>query len=345
VISPLPLSITINESDNPMTTNASTNNNQYVAINVEGLPDGCVGRAVFWVPNGTVPYQPVEDALRDAGFADEEMCLIPNKPSPMVALRRAMDAVSRQHNVAGQPQFYVSPLSSGGKGKKNKLGWLIAQQREDSQIVAGNSAATVDLVCHTEFFEKDGEQQIKFTFDPPDHPYRDEIEAKYDYHLNHLAGDDISHFLTQTVARSKLFSMVPLRPTGGFYYMSPAAIQVWDIFTRAFSAVSGARFHHINVLNSEASMVEAALSGITELYAKRIQTLTEELQKDVGMRKLNNATEEVAEMLRTASAHEAILGGSLTDLREQADRLGTTLRLMIARHEAQQIAKDTNNGN
>jgi hypothetical protein len=313
---------------------------KFVAINIDDMPDGCVGRAVFWVPNGAVPYQPVEDALRAAGFVDDEMHIVPSKPAPMVALRRAMDAVSRAHTVAGQPAFYVQPLGAGGKGKKNKTGWLIAQQRDDGQIVAGNSAATVDLVCHTEFYEEDGEQRIKFQFDPSDHPYRDEIEAKYEYYLTHLVGDDISYFLTQTVARSKLFSMVPLRPSGGFYYVAPQIITIWDVFTQAFTPVSGAKFHHINVLNTEKSMVEAALAGVTELFSKRIAVITQELEKEPGMRKLNNATDEVAEILRSAASHEAVLGGVLGDLREQADRLTQTLRLMIAKQEADRIKQD-----
>jgi len=323
----------MNTPNNPISS-------RFVAINIDDMPDGCVGRAVFWVPNGAVPYQPVEDALRAAGFVDDDTNIVPSKPAPMVALRRAMDAVSRAHTVAGQPAFYVQPLGAGGKGKKNKTGWLIAQQRDDGQLVAGNSAATVDLVCHTEFYEQDGEQRIKFQFDPADHPYRDEIEAKYEYYLTHLVGDDISYFLTQTVARSKLFSMVPLRPSGGFYYVPPQIIPIWEVFTQAFTPVSGAKFHHINVLNTEKSMVEAALAGVTEMFGKRIAVITQELEKEPGMRKLNNATDEVAEILRVAASHEAVLGGVLGDLREQADRLTQTLRLMIAKQEADRIKQD-----
>jgi hypothetical protein len=323
-----------------MNTNNTSTLSKFVAINIDDMPDGCVGRAVFWVPNGAVPYQPVEDALRAAGFGDDDTCLIPNKPSPMVALRRAMDAASRAHTVAGQPAFYVQPLGAGGKGKKNKAGWLIAQQRDDGQITAGNSAATVDLVCHTEFYEEDGEQRIKFTFDPPDHPYVEEIEAKYEYFSSHLVGDDVSYFLTQTVARSSLFAMVPLRPTGGFYYVSPQVIPVWEVFTQAFAPVSGAKFHHINVLSTEKSMVEAALAGVTEMFSKRIETLTAELEKEPGLRKLNNATDEVAEILRVAASHEAVLGGVLGDLREQADRITKTLHLMIAKQEGELLRKE-----
>jgi len=44
--------------------------------------------------------------------------------------------------------------------------------------------------------------------------------------------------------------------------------------------------------------------------------------------------------LRSAASHEAVLGGVLGDLREQADRLTQTLRLMIAKQEADRIKQD-----
>ena len=330
-------------TDTSTALNATTGGSaksKFVAINIEDLPDGCVGRAVFWVTNGAIPYQPVVDALTAAGFGDDdEANLLPSKVTPMVALRRAMDAVSRSHNVNGQPAFYVQPLDIG-KHKRNRTGWLIAQQRSESELTAGAIAATVNLVCHTEFSEQNGEQTLQFTFDPPDHPYIEEIEAKYEYYLSHLAGEDVSVFLTRDVARSKLFSMIPLRPNGGFYYVAPTMVPIWECFTQAFTPVSGARFHYINVLNTEKSMVEAALAGVTEMITARIADLTAELAKDPGLRRLNNATDEVAEMLRVAASHEAVLGGVLSDVREQADRLTQTLRMMIAKQEADRIQKE-----
>lgn len=316
---------------------------RFVAVNVADMPDGCVGRSVFWVPNGAVPYQPVADALEKAGFDDDEESLIPSRPSPMVALRRAMDAVSCTHTASGAPGYYVRPLSVGGKGKKNKSGWLIAQQNEDgTAVVAGTSAATVDLVCHTEFYDEGGDKRIKFTFDPEDHPYREEIEAKYEFFLNHLVGDDISYFLTQCVARSKLFGMVPVRPSGGFYYVTPSVIPIWDLFTETFAPVSGVSFHHIDVLNTSSSFIEAALAGVTAMLGKRIDTLSKELEAEIepGRRKLNNATDEVAEMLSIAAGHEAVLGSVLSDLREKAARLGAALRSKIAGQEAARVGSD-----
>lgn len=316
---------------------------KFIAINIEDLPDGCVGRAVFWVSSGAIPYQPVVDALTAAGFGDDdEANLIPSKVTPMVALRRAMDAVSRSHNSNGQPAFYVQPLSVGKK-RRNRTGWLIAQQQSESDLTAGGVAATVNLVCHTEMQEQDGEQTLQFTFDPPDHPYIEEIEAKYEYYLSHLAAEDVSVFLANRVARSKLFAMVPLRPSGGFYYLAPQVVPIWECFTQAFTSASNARFHHINVLSTEKSMVEATLAGITEMFNARMEDLTAELQKEPGLRKLNNATDEVAEMLRIAASHEAVLGGFLGDVREKADRLTTTLRMMIAQQELERPIKKVNN--
>ena len=196
--------------------------------------------------------------------------------------------------------------------------------------MAGTSAATVDLVCRTEFYDDGGEKRIRFTFDPEDHPYREEIEAKYEFFLTHLVGDDISYFLTQCVARSKLFGMIPVRPSGGFYYVAPDVVPVWNLFTETFAPVSGVSFHHIDVLNTAKSFIEAALAGVTATLGKRIDTLSAELENGPGLRKLNNATDEVAEMLSVAAGHEAVLGSVLIDLRERAGRLGSALRQMIA---------------
>jgi hypothetical protein len=316
----------------------SSKRSKFVAVGNENLPDGFVGRGVFWTPNGAVPYQQVADALEAAGFGDDEMALLPSRPSPMVALRRAMDSVSHTHTANGELGYYVSPLSVGGKGKQNKAGWLIAQRKSDGEATAGASAATVDLVCHTEFVDEEGVKQMRFTFDPEDHPYRDEIEAKYAYYLSHLVGDDISYFLTQSVARSKLFGLVPFRPSGGFYYVAPAVVPVWQLFTETFTPVSGVSFYHVDMINTAASFIEAALAGIGAELGKRIDQLSVELEKGPGMRKLNNATKEIAEMLSVAAGHEAVLGGVLSDMREKADRLGSALRQMIAAQEAARIA-------
>jgi len=332
-----------NDNDNDNDKQAKTNGSmrsKFVAVNVADLPEGCVGRSIFWVPNGAVPYLPVAEALTAAGFHDDEESLVPSRPSPMVALRRAMDSVSQSHSAHGEPAYYVRPLSAGGKGKKNKSGWLIAQQRDDADVVAGTSAATVDLVCHTEFYEEAGEKRIRFTFDPEEHPYRADIEAKYEFYLTHLVGDDISYFLTQCVARSKLFGMVPVRPSGGFYYVAPEVVAVWSLFTETFAPVSGVSFHHIDVLNTSKSFIEAALAGVTATLGKRIDALGTELEKEPGMRKLSNATDEVAELLSVAAGHEAILGGALTDLRDRAARLGASLRTMIATQEANRMSVD-----
>jgi hypothetical protein len=313
---------------------------KFVTVNPETMPDGFIGRGVFWTPNGAVPYQPVADALAAAGFDEDEASLLPSRPSPMVALRRAMDAVSCQHTAKGELGYYVSPLSVGGKGKKNKSGWLIAQRKNDADAVAGESAATVDLVCHTEFFEEGDEKRIRFTFDPEDHPYREEIEAKYTYFLEHLIGDDISYFLTQCVAKSKLLGMVPFRPSGGFYYVSPAVVPVWQLFTETFKPVSGVSFYYVDMMNTATSFIEAALAGISADLGKRIDTLALELEKGPGLRKMRNATDDVADVLSLAAGHEAVLGGVLVDLREKAERLGASLRQMIATQEAERVAAE-----
>lgn len=307
----------------------------FVGVNSEEMPDGFVGRGIFWVPNGAVPYQPVADALTAAGFDDEEMDLIPSRPSPMVALRRAMDSVSCQHTANGELGYYVSPLSVGGKGKKNKQGWLIAQRKNDGEATAGASAATVDLVCHTESTEVEGEKRLHFTFDPEDHPCREEIEAKYAYFLEHLTSDDVSYFLTQCVAKSKLFNMVPFRPSGGFYYVAPKMVPIWQLFTETFAPVTGVMFHYVDMLNTATSFIEAALAGVSATLGNRIDTLSHELEKGPGLRKLNNATDEVAELLSVAAGHEAVLGGVLGDLREKAERLSAALRQKIASQEAE----------
>lgn len=313
---------------------------KFVGINPEEMPDGFVGRGIFWVPNGAVPYQPVVDALTKAGFDDEELNLLPSRPSPMVALRRAMDGVSCQHTANGELGYYVSPLSVAGKGKKNKSGWLIAQRKNDEEATAGASAATVDLVCHTEFIEVEGEKQMRFTFDPEDHPYREEIEAKYTYFLEHLTGDDVSYFLTQCVAKSKLFAMIPFRPSGGFYYVAPKMVALWQLFTETFAPVSGVSFHYVDMLNTAASFIEAALAGVTAALGNRIDTLSQKLENGAGTRGLNNAADEVAEMLNIAAGHEAVLGGVLVDIREKAERLSAALRQKIAAQEAGRAMAD-----
>lgn len=305
----------------------------YVAIS-EGLPEGFVGRAVFWTPRGEVAYDNVCNALRKAGFGEDdagEHALIPARTSPTTALQRALKDIAADHN------HYVRPIGESGRGKKNKEGWIVAADRSRQALHAGGVAATIDLVLR---ITSVSEEDIYIDYEPFDHPARDAITQKYGHYRNHLAGDDISYFLTQRVARSPLFNLVPMRPSGGFYYAAPQVVGLWDAFTTAFGNATGVRFYHIDVLKNQRSFVEGAIAAITEQMCKRMDELQESIRTS-GLRKMRNASEEIADMLRMAQSHETVLGASLHEMRERALQLSAVIQESIAAEEARNALSDS----
>ena len=298
----------------------------YIAVS-EKIDDGFVGRVVFWTPKSEVPYDEVCNALRGAGFGEEdagEHALIPTRTSPTTALQRALK------DVASNNGNYVRSIGESGRGKKNKKGWIVASDRTVQSPHAGGVAATVDLVLR---INDASEDDIRIDFEPSDHPSCDLVLNRYEHYRNYLTGDDISYFLTQRVAKSPLFSLVPVRPSGGFYYASPQAVQLWDQFATAFEGATKVKFYHINVLRDQKSFVEAAVAAITEQMCKRMDELQEAI-KTSGVRKMRNASEEIADMLRMAQSHEIVLGASLSAMKERAEKLSSIIQESIAAEEA-----------
>jgi hypothetical protein len=251
-----------------------------------------VGAIVLWRLSGDIAYSKLQDAWYERGLDDK---LIPQLPSPQVALHRAV-------NEQRESRRLVRPLD-------RHEGWAIVQERASKDDLDYRVALKVKL---------DIVQRPQF--DPDDHPLVHEVRAQYERFLNTLTQPDISVWLSRFVQK---LNAVPLRDTGGTYFIPQMSVQMWKDYTAAIEVASAHVCHEILALKSEEA-VEVILDALTEETRGESEKMRRELPK-LGARGLQARLERCEEQERKIEAYEKLLGTQQEKLRANLKKLKASI--------------------
>jgi hypothetical protein len=253
------------------------------------------GALTFWTLSGELDVDGARVAFEHAGLDPER---VPQPPTPSVALARA-SAELRAKN------YLVRPLGKGGG---------FAAVRESS---------------HDDNLDYNVELRVKLnaigavTFEPTTHPRAGLVRAAYARHLDVASSEDVGAWLCREIRR---VDGVPLRESGGFYFVPPRMLDRWNKIGDALRSCSAHRLFTIPAMRTSSAVeaILAAVEGEAQSEADRIEESF--VAGDLGERALGGRVDKVDAIAAKVERYEELLGTKLDSLR---DRL-MTLRAGLA---------------
>lgn len=217
--------------------------------------------------------------------------LLPVAPGDAVALGRAVheEAVKR---------VLVRPLARRGM-------WAVVAESAGEDSVGYATMLTVK-------FENGAPAFTRVTVAPDDYEACvTRIRAAYDRHRGELAPEDISAWLVKLAGQ---FQSVPLRDTGGIYFVPRTGVEFWRHAVWIIECVSAHRVFQIPALkNSEA--IDAITDAISQEVDRITTAMEAELQQTgedaLGERAIETRSHECQALLAKVSAYDELLGAQL----------------------------------
>lgn len=268
-----------------------------VRIVTDAIP-GSTGSVIYWRLSGEVEIAELTRKWAELGLDAD---LLPGRPSPAVALRRAMGAQKEKHL-----------LVRGVKGAhflvRERVGADDPEYAPELRVTlnAGGLPA----------------------FDKPEHTACPVIRAAFAAHLDQLDDTDVSGWL---VKMARHLDAVPLRDSGGVYFVPAHRVDEMMKVREALARASYCRIHALPAARSE-EVVAAVIDAVTTAVEAETKAIEEELSTPMKERALETRKERLAAEHARVSRYEALLGVKLASLRgavelveEQVCRAALTL--------------------
>lgn len=255
-----------------------------VQIVTDAIP-GSTGSVIYWRLSGEVE---VAELARKWAELDLDADLLPGRPSPAVALRRAMGAQKEKHL-----------LVRGVKGAhflvRERVGADDPEYAPELRVSlnAGGLPA----------------------FDKPEHPACAAIRAAFADCLDRLSDTDVSCWL---VKMARHLDAVPLRDSGGVYFVPAHRVAEMMKVREALSRASYCRVHALPAARSE-EVVAAVIDAVTTSVEAEAKAIEEELSTPMGERALETRKERLATEYERVARYEALLGVKLVSLRASVE--------------------------
>ena len=269
----------------------------------DAAPD-TAGHIVYWRLSGGLDLAKLRDAWEAEGLDKK---LLPDEPTPTVALRRAV-------SVLKKADTRIESTRAG-------LVVLDREEKADGDLdFKKRLVATVDLV---------GRIKVLFALHLSD---EGAVRAAYEAALQNLAQADVSPWLATLMRDLKA---VPLRDTGGVYFVPAFATGRFEALLRALRASSSHVIAAIPALDSKEA-VAAVLDALQSEAEAELAAIRKDLEGEtaLGERALSTrirATEGVEGKL---SAYESLLGGNLDALRERIVSMRAELTVAMTKAQA-----------
>lgn len=265
------------------------------------------GVITYWSLSGTISFEKLKTAWIAGGLAEDQL---PQPPSAMVALKRAIDHVTPDACIIKplkDEDGYTVIRKVTEEGAKQKWETLfsafVSESGRLTVWVADGDSASSDVTT--------SDKSKKLAGD---------IEDYVEIELGTLHSIDISTWLVRMVDHR--FSAVSLRDTGGFYFI-PRGInqEVWERVAGVLDSVSAVRIMTIPAMHSEQASL-AVLQALTDEISSNTKNLQEALDEArMGKRALDTKIGACVNMLDKIETYEGLLGERLTDLRGAVDGL------------------------
>ncbi len=261
---------------------------------------GCI---TYWRLSGPITLSALRLSWEAAGL---NLDMLPNPPGVDVALGRAV--YEEEGRIAPGVKWLVRPLAHRGA-------WALVMETCENETLDYAELLTV----------KSGPVFERKNTSPTDYEtIVARIRANYDRRQGEIEPNDVSSWLVKIA--SKLQS-VPLRDTGGIYFVPRKDIDIWRRVVEAVQAVSAHKVFSIPALkNSEA--IDAITDAITQEAETAARVLEGELgqtgESALGVRAMKSRQEACETLLAKISAYDELLGVQLK-CRERVEMLQAAL--------------------
>ncbi len=262
------------------------------------------GAISYWRLSGPVTLSALRMAWDAAGL---NLDMLPNPPGVDVALGRAVHEEEGRIGRTGV-KWLVRPLAHRGA-------WSLVEETCVDEKLTYSELLTV----------KSGPVFERKNAAPTDYEtIVARIRANYDRRQGEIEPNDVSSWLVKIA--SKLQS-VPLRDTGGIYFVPRKDVDIWRRVVTALQSVSAHRVFSIPALkNSEA--IDAITDAITQEAETAAKVLEAELgqtgEDALGVRAMKSRQEACETLLAKISAYDELLGVQLK-CRERVEMLQAAL--------------------
>ena len=276
----------------------------YIAVTDAQLQTA--GLVVWWRLSGGLNLPELRDAWERAGL-DEK--LTPSEPTMATALRRAVSELRA-------PDRIVRSLPKGGFGVVRETANTASNENDYRCILK----ASLDPLGRLEL---EGTEDILFP----------KVRASFEQYQAELTQEDVSPWLTSIM---KKIAAVPLRDTGGIYFVPRFAVPEWEAIA---GAVRSSSKH--SLFGMPAMRTAEAVSAIEDAIAQEAESAAAAVERDLaeydlGERALQNRVAMTNAIESKLVKYEELLGGRLEKLHERLDglRAAVTHAIVVAQSKA-----------
>ncbi len=277
-------------------------------VAVSDLGSSHAGAIVWWRLAGALRADDLAWSWAQAALPEK---WLPGATTPRAALGIAVREITGPRRLArplGEGAGYVivdeSPDHANGLLQHRPVGVV---RVEEGRIIVSGEAATESM--------------------------RRVLEDAYDAAMASLAQGAVGGWLASLVGK---LHGVPLRDTGGVYFVPRAHVETLSAIAGALRAASAHVVHTVPALRSEEA-VAAILAAVQDDATSAALALEEKIAAgELGARGLRTVQAHVAELREKVSTYEALLGVSLEAMRARLADLdaSSTLAIIAAESEA-----------
>ena len=267
------------------------------------------GAIVYWVLSGTVDHAELVNGWAAAGFKEGE---IVEPPNPQTACLRAINEERSERE-----RRLRRPLE-GHKGHA-----IVDEAAKDMDLdYEVKCTAEVDAIGRIQVETNDADLKAR-------------VEEAYARHLfSELSTTDISGWLIGTLLRK--VDAVPLRPTGGFYFIPRQHLAKWRDMVAAVHGCSRHSFYEVPAMHTEEA-IDAILASVNHEARAMAERMWSDIAKgEIGGRALETRAADADAMHGKVERYEKLLGLALPDLQNSLTKLKANLSAAaIKAHEGE----------
>lgn len=266
------------------------------------------GAIVYWRLSGGLDLPRLTQSWEARSL---DASLLPDEPSPTVALRRAVATLKKPDTRIEATKAGLVVLDRAERGSEGDLEFT-------KRLVA-----SVDPV---------GRIKVSFALLDSD---RARVEEAFSEALESIAGSDVSPWLSSLM---RALHAVPLRDTGGVYFVPQFSMGRFALVLEALREASNHVIAAIPALDSKEA-VSAVLDALQSEAEAELSTIRRELEGDaLGARALNTRIDTTSRVETKLSSYENLLGGRLEGLREQIMHMRAQLTVAMTKAADEECA-------
>lgn len=259
-------------------------------VAVDWSTAGVAGAIAWWRLSGNVDVEKLRETWAEAGLSEKMM---PSEATPLRAMRRALTEMSSKHRLVRNFGAVWALVDERVKDDEPEYTQMLRAKIKEDQALEVLLAREQGL--------------------------GDRLREGYERHLGMLTQDDISVWLgSEVMPRLKA---VPLRDTGGVYFLPRAELYEWREIAGALGKVSAHSLYEVPALKTDEA-VTAVMDSLRREAETEITAIQRELDGgDLGGRALQTRGKRCEAMAAKLGAYEELLGKEVEGLRDRIQGL------------------------